>query len=126
MLTRRALTFSLLASPAFAGLTPQTPFTREAFAKAQAENKSILVEIYASWCPTCKAQRVTLHDLALVPAYDKYVVFTIDFDSQKEFVREMKAQSQSTLVVFKGKEEKGRVAGVSNDAALQDLLKKAL
>lgn len=126
MLTRRAFTLTLLTTPALADLVTKTPFNREKFAEAQAEDKSILVEIYAPWCPTCRAQRATLQDLALMPAFDKYVVFVIDFDSQKEFVREMKANSQSTLIVFKGKEEKGRVNGVSQDAALQDLLKKAL
>ncbi len=38
-------------------------YDAKSFAAAQAAGKPILVEIHATWCPTCKAQEPILSDL---------------------------------------------------------------
>jgi hypothetical protein len=60
------------------------------------------------------------------PKFKDLVVFKMDFDTQKDDVRALKAQSQSTLIVFKGETEKGRSVGDTNEASIAALLESAL
>jgi thiol-disulfide isomerase/thioredoxin len=135
MITRRSLlTIAAASALAPAGvLTPATafaaeelPFTRQAFQTAQKEGKSILVEIHASWCPTCQAQKPILSKLFADPKFKNLAVFRVDFDSQKDEVRNFKARIQSTLITYKGNEEVARSVGDTNAASIADLLALAL
>ena len=53
-------------------------------------------------------------------------VFQVDFDKQKAFLQEHKVRWQSTLIVFKGKEEKGRSTGDTDPGSIRALLEKGL
>ena len=101
-MTRRAtlllaLGGSLLAGSAFAG--EKSNFAQPAFDAAQKAGKPVLVEIAAPWCPTCKTQAPILGELRNQPKFKDLQVFTVDFDSQKDVVKALKAQTQSTLIV---------------------------
>jgi thiol-disulfide isomerase/thioredoxin len=135
MITRRflikaaaaaAATASVLCASAPAFAAEEQPFTRQAFLAAQKDGKSILVEIHASWCPTCQAQRPILGKLFADPKFKNLAVFRVDFDSQKDEVRNFKARIQSTLITFKGNEEIARSVGDTNADAIADLLTLAL
>jgi len=129
MLTRRSLLKIAAASvlpSATAFAAEEKPFTRQAFQAAQNDGKSILVEIHASWCPTCAAQRPILGKLFADPKFKNLAVFRVDFDSQKDEVRNFKARIQSTLITFKGKEEVARSVGDTNADSIADLLALAL
>lgn len=102
------------------------PFTAAGLAQAQNEGKSILVDIFAAWCPVCRAQNPILVQLTREPKFKDLVVFKIDFDSQKDEVRALKAQSQSTLIVYKGEVEKGRSVGDTSLLSIEALLDSAL
>jgi thioredoxin 1 len=104
----------------------EQPFTRSAFEAAQNAGKSILIEIHASWCPTCRAQKPILSKLMFDPRYKEISVFRVDFDSQKAEVRNFKARFQSTLITFKGTEERARSVGDTNPDSIADLLALAL
>lgn len=58
--------------------------------------------------------------------FDDLVVFKLDFDTQKDELRALKAQSQSTLIVFKGESEKARTVGDTNPLSIEELLDSAL
>jgi thioredoxin 1 len=125
---RLVLAFSALAmltliAPAFA---TETPFTTAAFQGAQKAGKPILVEVHASWCPTCKAQMPIIGKLTAEPAFKDMVVLRVDFDDQKNIVREFGAQTQSTLIVYKGDKEVGRSVGDTNADSIAELLEKSL
>ena len=115
--------FSLRSRPSAA---EWKPFDATAFAAAKKEGKSILVDIFAAWCPTCRAQNPILVKLTREPKFNDLVVFKVDFDTQKDDVRALKAQSQSTLIVFKGETEKGRTVGDTNPLSIEELLDSAL
>jgi thioredoxin 1 len=102
------------------------PFSAAAFSAAQKDGKPILVDISAPWCPVCRAQKPILEELTAAPQFKNLVVFDMDFDSQKPDVRALKAQSQSTLIVFKGAAEAGRSVGDTNQSSIATLLKSAL
>ena len=46
----------------------------------------------------------------------------VDFDAQRDVVRAFGAEATSTLIVFKGTEERGRAAGITNPTAIRILL----
>ena len=111
-----------LAGPAVAGET--VPFQPQAFAQAQAEQKPVLVEIDASWCPNCAKQRPILAKLSTEPEFKNLVIMKVDFDTQKDIVRQMGANMQSTLIAFHGRDERGRAVGVTDEAAIRALVAK--
>ena len=112
------------SQPAAAG--GAVPFTAEAFKAAQAAGSPVLVEIHADWCPTCKAQTPILEKLTADPKFKDLKVFRVDFDAMKAVVKDFKAQSQSTLIVFKGTAERGRSVGDTKQASIAALLDKSL
>ena len=115
---------SLMASPGLAGEKPS--FDKAAFEAARKAGKPVLIEIAASWCPTCKAQAPILGELRAQPRFKDLVIFSVDFDSQKEAVKGFKAQMQSTLIVFKGATEVGRSVGDTKKASIETMLSKSL
>ena len=53
-------------------------------------------------------------------------MLVVDFDTQKDDVRALKAQRQSTLITFKGAEEMARSVGDTDPATIEAMLKTAL
>lgn len=119
-----AIVASLGAAPSFAA--DWRPYTPEALAAAQKDGKSVLVDISAPWCPTCRAQKPILENLTLQPEFKDMIVLEVDFDSQKDDVRALKATSQSTLIAYKGDKETSRSVGDTKKDSIADLMKSAL
>jgi thioredoxin 1 len=123
---RSLLTAVVLFVPFAAALAEEQPFSQKAFAAAQTDGKSIVVHVYAPWCPTCRAQEPILHKFEADPKFAGVAAFRVDFDGQKDAVRALKATNQSTIIVFKGAKETGRSVGETNEKAIAALLDKAL
>lgn len=115
---------SLLSTAALAGA--KSPFTPGSFEAANKAGKPILVEVTAPWCPTCKAQAPILGELAAQPRFKDLQTFSVDFDSQKDVLKSLNVQMQSTLIVFKGGKEVGRSIGDTRKDGIEALLSKAL
>ncbi len=120
------LSFPLAILPFIASAAEIVRYTPEAFAAAQKAGDPILVEITASWCPTCKAQKPILSKFESDPKFKDLKVFDVDFDSQKDVVRSFKATMQSTLITFKGNRETARSVGDTNQDSIGALLEKAI
>lgn len=97
-----------------------------AFKAAQASNTPILVDVSATWCPTCKAQHKVLDSLAARPEFAQIVVFEVDFDTQKDALKTFNARQQSTLIAFRGAQETKRLVGETGQGPIEGLLKSAL
>ena len=131
MLNRRHLLGALAMSAvvalgSIASAMDKKPFDQSAFEAAQSAGKPILVEISAPWCPVCKAQAPTLSKLRNEPRFKELVSFNIDFDSQKDLLKRFNVQKQSTLIVFRGKQETGRSTGDTNPGSIEALLGKSI
>jgi thiol:disulfide interchange protein len=135
-ITRRAIIAAAVAFGALAVLhaTPgsaqvtvrKSPFAMADFQAAQKAGQSIIVEVAADWCPTCKVQSPIIQSLTSAAPMDKVRVFTVDFDAQKDVVRALKATSQSTLIGFKGAKETGRSIGDTRADSIRALVASTL
>ncbi|WP_437416613.1 thioredoxin family protein [Sinorhizobium meliloti] len=115
---------ALTAATAFAG--ELKPFETTAFEAAQQAGNPIVVDIWASWCPTCAAQEPIVEKLAASPDFSEVTVFKVDFDKQKDVVQALGAQRQSTLIAFKGASETARSVGDTDPASIETLFRSAL
>lgn len=113
-----------LLSPAVAA--SKTAFTQAAFDSAKSAGGPVLVDVTASWCPTCKAQAPLLAELAAEPRFKDLRVFELNFDAHKDALRALGVRMQSTLIVYKDGQEVGRSVGETKKDAIASLLEKAI
>src|SRR6476646_9871140 len=130
MIAHRVLLAACILAAVMLGSLPAIaadwkPFTQAELSVAQKDGKPILVDIFAPWCPTCRAQKPILEELTAKPDFKDLVVLVVDFDHQTDDVRALKAQQQSTLIVYKGAEEIVRTVGETNPGNIEALLKSA-
>ncbi len=102
------------------------PYEPKAFQRALEAGKPILVHVTAPWCGECKAQKPIVAALAERPEHKDLTIFDVDYDTQKDALRQLKVQKQSTLVIFKGKAEVTRAVGITRSEAIEALMKQAL
>lgn len=121
-----ALTMPLALATVPSSAEIATRFTAAALGEAQKAGKPILVEVSAPWCPTCKAQKAVLSELEQQDRFKGFTRLSVDFDSQKADLKTLGASMQSTLIVYKGDKEVGRVVGETGKGAIEALLAKAL
>lgn len=131
MLNRRQVIAAIAGSAAIlsgvgASALDKVAYSSAAFDAALKTGKPVLVDVSAPWCPTCKAQAPILSELTKQSRFKDLVVFNVDFDSQKDALRRLKAQQQSTLIVFKGGIEIGRSVGDTNKASIEALLARSI
>lgn len=128
-ITRRVLLVAL-ATTAITGRVAHAAqrmrFEGKAFDQALESGKSILVHVTAPWCPECKAQKPIVARLAAEPDFENLTIFDVDFDTQKDALRELHVQGQSTLVAFRRGKEVARLVGDTRPAVIEALMRKAL
>jgi len=118
------IALSTAASLAMAG--DIKPFNQTDFDKLAAAGKPVVLDISATWCPTCKAQKPIIDSLMKQPAYKDVTLMTIDFDDNKPTLKKFKVAMQSTLVAFKGVKEVGRSVGDTTPDGIEGLIKKTV
>jgi thioredoxin 1 len=114
-----ALTSAALAQPI-------QPFSTAALKAAQAKGEPVLVDAYASWCPTCRKQAPTIDAMANDPAFAKLVILRLDYDNQTAEKRDLGIVQQSTLIVYRGDKEVGREVGLTDPQQIKTLADSAL
>lgn len=116
-------TLSSLASLAIAGEIKA--FSEQEFDRLTQAGKPVVLDVSATWCPTCKQQKPIVESLMKQPAYKDVTLLTIDFDTNKPTLKKFKVAMQSTLVAFKGAKEVGRSVGDTHAESIDVLFKKA-
>lgn len=116
-----ALAVSFVSAPALAA-DEWRPFDRAAFAAAQAQDLPILLDVHAWWCPVCASQARTIHRIAATGQHPKLVVFRINYDKQKDVWQSLGVQKQATLIAFHGRRETGRIAYMTDQVKIAQLV----
>lgn len=81
------------------------PFSAARFEALQKQEALVLVDVAADWCPTCARQASIVRDYKAARPNVELAVLRVDFDDQKEWVTHFKAPRQSTLILFRGREQ---------------------
>ena len=81
------------------------PFTESRFQALQAAGALVLVDVSASWCPTCREQKRVLARFQQQHPEVALTILNVDYDDQKQWVRHFKAPRQSTLALYRGDEQ---------------------
>lgn len=99
-------------------------FTQERFDELTANGEVVLVDIFATWCPTCAKQREVLEAYQAANPNSELHILEVDFDDQKDVVRQFRAPRQSTLYLYKGEEQVWfSVAETSADVITGEIVK---
>ncbi len=123
--SKRLIAAALLAGVFAAGTAQaatEAPYTQAAFAAAQQQGKPILIHVTAPWCPVCAKQKPILARLSAAPAFNDLQIFEVDFDSQKDLLRALGVQQQSTFIAYHGTAERTRSTGATDEAAIRAVL----
>ncbi|MBL8428566.1 MAG: thioredoxin family protein [Dechloromonas sp.] len=116
-----------LALVAAANLAPALdiqPYSPETLAAKQKAGEAVGLHFHADWCPTCRAQEKVFNGWkgdATVPG----TLLVVDYDKERELKRQLGVRSQSTVIVYKGAKETGRLAGETDPAPLRAVLGSA-
>ena len=101
-------------------------YEASSFSMAQAKGKTIVADVYADWCPTCRAQGPILDELRKEKQSADVIFVKINFDDHKDFLRANGVVRQSTVLVFKGKTEVARSIAETNRARLRKFVLDAI
>lgn len=113
---------------AFAAYNP-TPYSPEVFQAALDSGEPFLLGFHASWCSTCRTQERAVS--ALMDANETYAavkVIAVDWDEhgRSAFAKDLRIPRRSTLVMFSGGKEVGRLIAQTNKDAIEELFKAAV
>ena len=81
------------------------PYTQERFDELTAAGEVVLIDVYATWCPTCAKQQKAIAAYVEANPDNKFTILVVDFDDNKDLVRQFRAPRQSTLLLYKGSEQ---------------------
>ncbi len=125
MLRKIFLLIALMASTAVHAAV-EFPYTQQRFDALQQQGKPILVFIHAVWCPTCKKQEIILSEILPRDEFKSLTVLKVDYDTQMNVVRGFGVQYQSTLIVFRDSNERGRSTASTDRSEIASLLRRVL
>ncbi len=114
-----AAVLAFAAPAAFAASAPYEAYDRQHFSETVQKGAPVIAHVHADWCGICRAQSETLAGLANTFRDMNVTLFLVDWDTEKDFVRENKVPSQSTLILYRDGEEVARSIGESDPAAIE-------
>ena len=81
----------------------------------------VVVDVWAEWCPPCRAMRPVMEDLARELSGSAKVV-AVDADKASNVVRKLGVQAMPTFLLFRDGALAGRVVGAMGKRALRERL----
>lgn len=125
MMTRLSFLLALLiALPAFA--LDVVPYDADSFARARGEGRVTAIQFHSGWCPVCVMQERGVKALQDDKALARVTVFQADYFKEEALRKRFNVASFSTLVVFRGDQERARTTGDFRAEQLRQLFARAL
>lgn len=115
---------SLLVFSGMSQAVELQPYNEASVMQAQQQGKPHAIHFHADWCPTCRAQEKVFQSLKDDKEID-FPIYVANYDKEKDLKRKLNVRTQSTLVIYRGAEERGRLAGETDAAKIRTALKKA-
>ncbi len=104
------------ADPVLPGWEEYSP---AGFEQLMASGEPVMVEIYASWCPTCLLQHRAFEALHQEGRAPHVRAIRVDFDRDQDFIKARGFHGTGLLVIFQNGNELAREGGlVSGDKIL--------
>ena len=94
------------------------------FEARNASGEPMLLEIYASWCPTCKAQHKAFEQLVETGNQPPIRAIRVDFDRDTDFRQSLGINYTGALLIFEDGREIARQGGITGPEALTRFLAK--
>lgn len=112
--------------PVTVGATPvKTIFTAADFDTLLANNNTLVIDFYATWCMPCKKIQPTLDKLAEKYA-GKITFFRIDVDKAKELTQQLNISGIPVVAAYKNGKELQRLIGAQPASKYEGLAKLTL
>lgn len=111
-------------APAFADTVKYTPAEFDQFL---AQGKPFLIGVHADWCSTCDRQKRVINALREKGApYADLTIMEVNWDKERstKFTTDLNIPRRSTLIMFNGGEEVGRIVAGTGSDEIQALIDK--
>jgi len=95
-------------------------FDQQKFDAALADGKTIFLDFYATWCPTCRTNEPIVN--AVFDDSIDTVGFRVDYDNEIELKKTYSVTTQSTYIVIRNGEESDRYLGALTQNKIAELL----
>jgi len=116
----------VLASVGSASAASFVDYSTKSFNKALSSGKTLVVHVHATWCSSCKRQLGPLKTELSKPAFSKVGAFRVNFDTDRDFLRKYRVNTQTTIMIFKKGKLIERSIGVTSAAGIRAVVAKAL
>ena len=113
----------IITTSAFA-VEKKTNFTNEIFKQAKADGKTIVINSYEIWCGTCSKQTKILNEAE--NKFKNIVFLSYEQSKNKDIAEQLNIKFWTTILVFKGNEEKARIIGQTDKEEIYKAILKGI
>lgn len=100
-------------------------FSEARFQALQSQGAVVLIDIYATWCPTCAEQQKVLERYLQAHPDVPLHILEVNWDEDKQWVRAFRAPRQSTLILYRGEEQVWYAVAETREKAIFDAINAA-
>jgi len=102
----------------------KTNFTEEIFENAKASGKTIVINSYEVWCGTCSKQTKILDQAE--KEFKDIIFLSYEQSKNKDIAQKLEVEYWTTIVVYKGNKEVGRIMGQTDKKIIYSIIEKGI
>ena len=102
----------------------KTNFSEEIFENAKASGKTVVVNSYEVWCGTCSKQTKILNQAE--KEFKDIIFLSYEQSKNKDIAEQLNIKFWTTILVFKGNDEKARIIGQTDKDEIYKAILKGI